>query len=647
MGLRLLCKSVLRLNTILESQVSYTLVYSGQNYPRRIQPRSFLHYAPVWNKNSVHESGAPTPAFRTHYCGELSTTHIGQKVTVCGWLQYTRMGRFLTLRDAHGIVQVVCNDRDETLSSLVKDLTIESVVKVTGRVIERPVEQMNEKMDTGKIEILADGIQILNNCKKNLPLLPRDFHKVREPLRLKYRYIDLRNQQMQKNLRTRSQVTMKMREFLCKQDFVEVETPTLFRRTPGGAREFVVPTHNKGVYYSLPQSPQQFKQLLMVGGIDRYFQVARCYRDEQAKPDRQPEFTQLDLEMSFVDEEVVKTLVEKLLHHCWPSDLPQLPSQFPRLTYAEAMRDYGSDKPDTRFQWKLQDVSDCFQKCENPDLSRAFENSDKTPVIALVCPNTRNILKGSGIKKMKAFADKMLSKKDPSGEPFVVCVNSTDPKWLNKTVGFESADKLKSKLDLKHEDNVILCSGPSADASTFLGQMRIEVANLVEEKGQAVRDTDMKMLWVEKFPLFLPKEGSLNLESAHHPFTSPHEDDIDLVYSHPEKVLGQHYDLVLNGAEIGGGSIRIHNAALQKYILENVLQEDVSPLQHLLEALECGCPPHGGIALGLDRLLAIMTGSSSIRDVIAFPKSSEGRDLMANAPATISEEDIKYYHVKE
>uniref|UniRef100_A0A8C3XA96 Aspartyl-tRNA synthetase 2, mitochondrial n=1 Tax=Catagonus wagneri TaxID=51154 RepID=A0A8C3XA96_9CETA len=532
---------------------------------------------------------------RTNTCGELRSSHLGQEVTLCGWIQYRRQNIFLVLRDFHGLVQVVI-PQDESAASVKKILCeapVESVVQVSGTVISRPPGQENPKMPTGEIEIKVKTAKLLNSCKK-LPFEIKDFVKKTETLRLQYRYLDLRGAQMQYNLRLRSQMVMKMREYLCNlHGFVDIETPTLFKRTPGGAKEFVVPSREPGKFYSLPQSPQQFKQLLMVGGLDRYFQVARCYRDEGSRPDRQPEFTQIDIEMSFVDQTGIQSLIEGLLQYSWPSDKDPVMVPFPSMTFAEALANYGTDKPDTRFGMKIVDISDMFRNTEIGYLQDALSKPQGT-IKAICIPEGAKYLKRNDIESIRKFA----------------------------------------------VDHFNQCS--------LLGKLRLECADLLEARGVVLRDPALfSFLWVVDFPLFLPKEENpQELESAHHPFTAPHPSDIHLLYTEPQKVRSQHYDLVLNGSEVGGGSIRIHNAELQRYVLAAVLKEDVKLLSHLLQALDYGAPPHGGIALGLDRLMCLVTGAPSIRDVIAFPKSFRGHDLMSNAPDSITPEELKPYHIQ-
>uniref|UniRef100_A0A8C5B187 Aspartyl-tRNA synthetase 2, mitochondrial n=1 Tax=Gadus morhua TaxID=8049 RepID=A0A8C5B187_GADMO len=589
-----------------------------------LQRTRLLFRAHICHRTAIATSvnlfqGPCSVSLRSHTCGELRPEHAGEKVALYGWVQYLRQDLFVILRDYSGLTQVLISQDDGSLKEKLGELTVESVVKVTGTVRRRPEGQENTNMPTGDIEVLAENLEVLNTCRK-LPFEIKDFVKKSEALRMQYRYLDLRSTRMQQNLRLRSQLSMRMREYLCHQHgFVDVETPTLFKRTPGGAKEFLVPSREPGRFYSLPQSPQQFKQLLMVAGVDRYFQFARCYRDEGSKPDRQPEFTQVDIEMSFVEQAGVMALVEGLLQYSWPPELGGLSQPFPCITYSEAMRDYGSDKPDTRFHMKVLECV-CVCMCEN------YLNNYYQPQMGIL-----GILRNLKINLSVLAVRPEGTLKSP----------------LSKHLSPSDTEGLLGETRARPGDLLLVSACSLHTVRPLLGKLRLQCAELLEARGVALRDpTAFHFLWVVDFPLFLPKEGEPgSLESAHHPFTAPVAQDAHLVYTEPLQVRGQHYDLVLNGCEVGGGSIRIHKAAEQLHVLKNILKEDVSVLSHLLEALDSGAPPHGGIALGLDRLISLMVRAPSIRDVIAFPKSFRGHDLMSQAPDYVSEEDLKPYHI--
>ncbi|KAK5918853.1 hypothetical protein CgunFtcFv8_022798 [Champsocephalus gunnari] len=475
-------------------------------------------------------------------------------------------------------------------------------------------------MPTGEMEVLAESVEVLNVCR-TLPFEMKDFVKKSESLRMKYRYLDLRSPEMQRNLRLRSQLVMRMREFLCNQHgFVDVETPTLFKRTPGGAKEFVVPSREPGRFYSLPQSPQQFKQLLMVAGVDRYFQVARCYRDEGSRPDRQPEFTQVDIEMSFVEQAGILALVEGLLAYSWPAEKGPVQVPFQTMTYEEAMRDYGVDKPDTRFCMKLMDLSPVFSSTQAEFLRSALSKPAGS-VQAICVPSGAKLFSAKDLEELKQTARTLFGQ-----ELSVVLVRAdgTLKSALKKLLSASATEELLQGSGAQPGDLLLLAAGALNTVRPLLGKLRMQCAELLESRGMRIRSSWSQLI----IRLLLPLP-----------------EDIHLLYTEPHKVRGQHYDLVLNGCEIGGGSIRIHKASEQLHVLQRILQEDPSLLSHLLEALDSGAPPHGGIALGLDRLVSIMVGAHSIRDVIAFPKSFRGHDLMSCAPDFVSEEELKSYHI--
>ena len=571
--------------------------------------------------------------FRTNKLGELTLNQVGEKVCISGWLEFKR-GGFFTLRDSTGSCQIVCNIEYKLPEK-------ESIVNVEGIVRARPEKDRNPKMKTGDIEVVCSNMTVLNDCKRR-PFTVSKFITTKEETRMRYRYIDLRNTAMQRNLRLRSSFILKLRRFLCeRRGFVDVETPTLFRRTPGGAKEFIVPTRKPGKFYSLPQSPQQYKQLLMVGGIDRYMQIAKCYRDEGAKADRQPEFTQLDLEMSFTNQDEIKQLVEDALVESWPEELSSISAPFPRISYHDAISLYGTDKPDTRYGFVVKDLSELLK-----DVT-IFQYASSLSIRGICFTDGCEKLTSKQIKTIQGNVRKQHSLR------LTVVQIGENKKWIypgaQDIFPVNTMDQVNDYLGVKEGDVICLCANRQwQKACMALGKARTMAASYYEENGHPLWDKDTyNFLWVEDFPLFEIDDED-RLHSAHHPFTAPATEDYEHLVPHPmeaTKVRGQHYDLVLNGSEIGGGSMRIHDAATQRYILEVMLKEDCSELEHLLEALESGCPPHGGIALGLDRLIAIMCDALSIRDVIAFPKSTEGTDLMTGAPCELSQVDLDTYKV--
>ncbi|CAH1389041.1 unnamed protein product [Nezara viridula] len=566
---------------------------------------------------------------RTHTCGELNSSHVGQNVTLCGWLEFQRLDRFAVLRDGYGSTQVIVPENSHEIIKELRRTPLESVVTVSGVVEKRPESQI-KKVPTGEIEVIANDFSVINAVRKKLPFSIRNYNKASENLRIKHRYLDIRYPEMQKNLRERSKLLMKMRNYLInKENFVEVETPTLFRKTPGGAREYIVPTKCAGEFYSLVQSPQQLKQLLMVGGIDKYFQIARCYRDEGARPDRQPEFTQLDLEMSFCSAENVMELIEKVLFYSWPQQL-QIP--FPRLSYSDAMKMYGTDQPDLSFKCPIFEVTEV----------ETYER-DSTTTKGVKIPQAAEFFSGEVKKELSKIT------KDSAVEVTILNYKkknfkSNEKSLLNFCI---NPEKFISNHCIESEDLVFIARGEEKKVLQLLGKCRVWYLRWLRSEGITgpwESDDKGKFLWLTDFPLFeTAEDGSLN--SVHHPFTAPHPDDLSLLHTNPLLVRGLHYDLVLDGYEVGGGSMRIHCPDLQKNIL-SMLNIFSSSLGHLIDALESGAPPHGGIALGVDRLVSLMVGAKTIRDVIAFPKTTDGHDPLSGAPSTVSDEDLDYYHIK-
>ncbi|XP_076620994.1 aspartyl-tRNA synthetase, mitochondrial isoform X1 [Colletes latitarsis] len=605
---------------------------------------TYIHDLAVQKQATMKLSADPVNKFvsRTHTCGELNVQNVGDNVRLYGWLEFQRMNKFLILRDAYGSTQLLIPNDRKDLEELVRNLTFESVINVMGTVCERPKGQENKQMKTGYIEIQVKSLEILNVAKPNLPILVREFNKGTETIQMKYRYLSLRYPELQRNLRLRSQVIAKMREYLIKEcNFVDIETPTLFKNTPGGAQEFVVPTRHPGQFYSLVQSPQQFKQLLMIGGFDRYFQVARCYRDESSRHDRQPEFTQLDIEMSFVNSEGIMELIENLLVYSWPEESEAIIAPFKRIEYDKAMELYGTDKPDLRIPYQLRKLTEIIDYSTLEE-SLKMKWNQNFEIYALVFPNKHDFLK----KSVKENISKLQHDYFPSVKLIQIKVfNKSLTTETNKIYSKILNENVRQELNLNEGDVLFLACGHKLPKQLLLGKVRIEFTNLLESKGHSIRVSGNEMLWVTDFPLFSFNTEENELEVMHHPFTQPHPDDIQYLSENPTKVRGLHYDLVMNGSEIGGGSIRIHEANLQRQILK-MLNIDESYLVHMLDALECGAPPHGGIALGLDRLMALLCKENNIKNVIAFPKTTEGRDLMSGAPAPISDKEKMLYHIQ-
>ena len=590
---------------------------------------------------------------RTHHCNELRPSHVGQTATLSGWVHSRRdLGGviFIDIRDREGRTQTVFDPSDlpADLFERAASLRAECVVSVTGNVRPRPEGTNNLKIATGEIEVAARHLEVLNMADV-LPFPvddPEVAGKVNEELRLQYRYLDLRRPEMIRNFRLRSRVATATRVYFEENGFLEIETPTLFKSTPEGAREFLIPSRREpGKFYALPQSPQQFKQILMVAGVERYFQLARCYRDEDQRADRQLEFTQIDLEMSFIEREDIYNLVEGLLKRVWKTALDiEIPTPFHRITFQEALDRYGIDKPDTRFGIELADFTEEFRRSTFKVFSGAIAAGGVVKAI-----NARGLAGATQgqIETMTEYAKSFGAK----GLAFIKVENG---EWKSPIVKFFSADEkaaLQKKLAIEEGDLILFAADQWLNACEILGKIRLYCADVLRTQGKlSIPSGQFNFLWVVDFPLLSFDKEQNRWYSSHHPFTAPVAEDVALLTSDPRKVRGQHYDIVVNGTELGGGSIRIHQPDLQRTIFEQVLQLAPEVVQarfgYMLEAFRYGAPPHGGIALGFDRLIAILCGTPSIRDVIAFPKTAKGTDLMTDSPAAVEPRQLRDLHLE-
>lgn len=587
---------------------------------------------------------------RSHHCSELRISDVDKTATLIGWIDSIRDHGgvfFIDLRDREGITQIVFDPQENTLATQFHTLKPESVIEVTGVVRARPQETVKNSLATGAIELFAKTL-IVHNISETPPF-PMDDERaarVNEDLRLTYRYLDLRRPKSFERLRIRHKAAKSVREYLDNQKFTEVELPTLFKSTPEGAREFLVPSRlNPGQFYALSQSPQQYKQMLMVAGVERYYSIARCYRDEDLRADRQPEFTQIDLEMSFIDREDMYALIEGLLKTVWKDVLNvDIPTPFLRMPYKEAMSRFGVDKPDTRFGLELKDLSDCFKKS---DFKVFADTVAQGGVIkALNAKGLADLTQGE-LRHLEDAAKAMGAK----GLAFIKVENGEWKSPIVKFISEEEKQTLKENLHIEDGDVIFFAAAHWEQACNILGRVRLECAQLLVKRGLLeISKTNYHFLWVVDFPLMIFDEEAGRHLAGHHPFTAPVMEDIALLDADPLAVRGQHYDIVLNGVEIGGGSIRIHQPDLQKKVFEEVLKipRDVveSRFGYLLKAFKYGAPPHGGIALGFDRLVSILAGVDSIRDVIAFPKTQKGQDLMAMSPTSVTEKQLRDLRIK-
>ncbi|WP_284652654.1 aspartate--tRNA ligase [Flavobacterium terrisoli] len=578
--------------------------------------------------------------YRSHNCGQLNATHINATVTLAGWVQKSRDKGFMIwvdLRDRYGITQLIFDEQrtDKAVFEKAKSLGREFVIQVKGTVIER--ESKNPNMATGDIEILVSELTVLNTAMLP-PFTIEDDTDGGEETRMKYRYLDIRRNPVKNALLFRHKVAMEVRKYLSDLDFCEVETPYLIKSTPEGARDFVVPSRmNEGQFYALPQSPQTFKQLLMVGGMDKYFQIVKCFRDEDLRADRQPEFTQIDCEMAFVEQEDILNVFEGLTRHLLKEIKGIDVAEFPRITYDYAMKTYGNDKPDIRFDMKFGELNAVAQ---NKDFG-VFNSAEL--VVGIAAPGCASYTR----KEIDALIDWVKRPQiGASGMVYVKCEeDETFKSSVDKFYNQEDLKKWAEATNAKTGDMIFVLSGPADKTRTQLSALRMELATRLGLRNPEV----FAPLWVVDFPLLEWDEQSGRYHAMHHPFTSPKPEDMKLIETEPRKVRANAYDMVLNGNEIGGGSIRIHDKELQSRmfcLLGFTPEQAQDQFGFLMNAFQFGAPPHGGLAFGLDRLVAILGGQETIRDFIAFPKNNSGRDVMIDAPSAIDEAQLKELYIK-
>ncbi|MDR1435835.1 MAG: aspartate--tRNA ligase [Puniceicoccales bacterium] len=583
---------------------------------------------------------------RSHRCGELSASAVGKSVQLIGWIRSRRDHGglfFLDLGDSSGIVQLMVDERMHPELKKLSSVRCESVIEVAGVLQFRPEETANGKLATGAVEVLVESATVISESDAiPFPLDDAFAEKVNEETRLSYRYLDLRRPINQLRLRRRHNIAAATRNFLNENNFLEIELPTLFKTTPEGAREFLVPSRtNRGQFYALAQSPQQYKQMLMVAGIERYYSLARCYRDEDLRTDRQPEFTQIDMEMAFVGREDIHEIIEGLMGRIWKDVLGlELKTPLQRITFHEAMDRYGSDKPDRRFPMELVDVSAIFANSPFGIFASAVAGGGVVKAI-----------NGKGLASLSQGDMATLENGAKAmGAKGLAYAKVDGDRWkspIGKFLDEGTRKQLRDSLGAEDGDLILFSAGPWERACIILGRVRLDCATLLgagKNGGGPIANEPLDLFWVVDFPLLTFDDEQNRYVSTHHPFTAPMEEDVPLLESNPASVRGQHYDLVLNGVELGGGSIRIHSSDMQRYVFEELLKIQAESVENLfgymVRAFRFGAPPHGGIAIGLDRLAAMLSGTNSIRDVIAFPKTAKGIDPMVQSPSPASERQL-------